>query len=398
MPEGPRIRIAANIHLTPEIEAVLRSMFDDCGQVAVEAEYGRGFSGSRAFKVRLVDTDGRARLPAVIKVALDGLIRSEWQAYEKWVKNTLPNIARLEALPTFPAGNSWGGLRYALVGGGTFEVQSLYAYYQKADIDDICWILEQRLFRIMSRRWWFDNRADHAFQMQSDYDPILPVNLIVRCTPVPNGGETHNIEANSQPPMCPVAIGDCVRLKGFVVAEVDPVRAQLTLNVPPMPDGATSISYRVRLIEVPDLAVYQAGDVLDEIGGDVVTTRHDLLVGRASRSLWQTVDFSNERLALSGQKSLPNPLLTYRALLQDILTVNISTIHGDLNLENILIDPATREVSLIDFATVREGHALHDLLRLETGVLITLVPQALQEAGLFNDNYNYPCMTIRTAH
>ncbi|NJN96869.1 MAG: phosphotransferase [Anaerolineales bacterium] len=78
---------------------------------------------------------------------------------------------------------------------------------------------------------------------------------------------------------------------------------------------------------------------------------------------------------------MPNPLLSYQNLLRDFLPVKNSTIHGDLNLENILVDPATREVSLIDFATVRQGHVLHDLLRLETEVLVTLIPPILAEIG-----------------
>jgi hypothetical protein len=64
------------------------------------------------------------------------------------------------------------------------------------------------------------------------------------------------------------------------------------------------------------------------------------------------------------------------------MKVKISTIHGDLNLENILVDPETRHLNLIDFATVRQGHVLHDLLRLETEVVTKLVSAIVAEANL----------------
>jgi hypothetical protein len=47
-PRDPDIRVARNISLTLEVEAILRSMFGGFGQVVVEAEFGRGLDGKRA--------------------------------------------------------------------------------------------------------------------------------------------------------------------------------------------------------------------------------------------------------------------------------------------------------------------------------------------------------------
>ena len=80
---------------------------------------------------------------------------------------------------------------------------------------------------------------------------------------------------------------------------------------------------------------------------------------------------------------LPNPLLTYQDILhKKLLTVFTATIHGDLNLQNILVHKKTGHINLIDFATVRQGHALHDLLRLETEVVTNLIPTTLTETNL----------------
>lgn len=385
---GPRLRVAGDIHLTAEVETVLRTMFSQFSQVAIEGEFGQGFSGSHVFRVRLVERGGRTQLPAVIKIAPIGLIQEEWRAYHTWVENTLPNIARIDGSPTFPPHSLWGGLRYVLVGGGTFTVKSLHEYYQEASLDDLLWILEDRLFQIMGQNWWWDNRTDRTFQMQTDYDTLLPINLLVRPAKILDKGNVYSVEISNISTLPTIAIGDQIKLKGFMITKVDPKQQQVTLNFPLEPAERPSISYRIRLVDVPDISHYRVGNIIDVIQGKVVATRHNLLINMVRQVLGETVDLSAERLPWPTHQtgsfpvSLPNPLLTYQSLLQNFTTVKISTIHGDLNLENILIDPATREVSLIDFATVRRGHALHDLLRLETDVVIRLVSLALAEAKL----------------
>jgi hypothetical protein len=309
-------------------------------------------------------------------------MEKEQKAYETLVEPTLPHIARLEAPPTLSPDGEWGGLHYALVGGGTFEVKSLHDYYHEADTDDICWLLENRLFKIMGPNWWLDNRTDRTFQMQGDYDDWLPINLMISPALSPLKSEFHLVEPGSVPPSFSISIGDQVRLKGFVVIRMAPKRREVTLNVPGALDGPCTDSFRVRLADVTDMDRYHFAKKIESIDGTVVATRHDVLVDLASQAMWQAIDLEEERLTLSGELTLPNPLLTYQALLQDFFTVNTSTVHGDLNLENVLVDPATRDVSLIDFATVCHGHNLHDLLRLETEVVIMLIPPILQRAGL----------------
>ncbi|MCL4295186.1 MAG: AAA-like domain-containing protein [Anaerolineae bacterium] len=415
----PDIRVAGNITLTGEIETVLRAMFKTFGQIAVEAEFGRGFSGSRTFRVRLVEPGGKAYLPAAIKIAPVGLIQAEWQAYQTWVAHTIPNIAHLEGSPVLLPHSQWGGLRYSLVGGGTFPVKSLRDYCQEATTEDLCWVLENRLFEILGSNWWLDSRASRTFQMQSDYDLILPVNLVVKFRDSLTADRMIVLEGHDYAPTFSGLAGDFIRIKGFVVTKADQNRQELTLNLPSTLEGDTPFSFRIRIEEVRNVADYQVGQVIDSTQGVIAATRHSLLVEQVSRAFGETIDPSASQLTLpdnpllsrgrariatqpslkqnhvspnSNTKSgrltaahpttLPNPLLTYQNLLHDFLAVNISTVHGDLNLENILLDPATREVSLIDFATVRQGHVLHDLLRLETEVLVTLLPPLLAEASL----------------
>lgn len=378
------IRVANGISLTPEVEAVLRAMFAEFGQIVVEAEFGRGFSGSRAFRVRLFEPSGQAHLPAVVKIAAPHLIQSEWQAYQAWVKNTLSHIARLDMPPVEAEDSPLAGLQYSLVGGGTFAVQSLRDYYWQTGLDDLRWVLEERLFRIMGPQWWFDNRTDRAFQMQADYDILLPVNLLIRPLESPvEAAEALPIRVSHHQNAPACKIGDRVRLEGFVVTKADPKKQEVTLNVPAGP----AASYRVRLIDVTGARRYAVGAHLEPVYGEVVATRDDILRQLAAGAFGKRLDLTVGTLSRLNQtgssiQKLPNPLWRYQRLLQEFLTVKISIIHGDLNTENILIDPATREISLIDFATARQGHNLHDLLRLETEVLIMFIPAELDQAGL----------------
>jgi class 3 adenylate cyclase len=74
--------------------------------------------------------------------------------------------------------------------------------------------------------------------------------------------------------------------------------------------------------------------------------------------------------------------LAWPDILNAVRDVKVADIHGDFNLENILVDPDARDVRLIDFALARRDHVLHDLLRLETEIVTKLLPEQLSDADL----------------
>ncbi len=65
---------------------------------------------------------------------------------------------------------------------------------------------------------------------------------------------------------------------------------------------------------------------------------------------------------------LPDPLPCIPALLSETTHASQSIIHGDLNLENILVGPGGM-LWLIDFAQTREGHTLFDFAHLEAEII-----------------------------
>jgi hypothetical protein len=79
---------------------------------------------------------------------------------------------------------------------------------------------------------------------------------------------------------------------------------------------------------------------------------------------------------------LPVPLLKLPRLLDERVMGTQSTIHGDLNLENVLVGPGGF-VWLIDFAQTRDGHPLFDFAHLEAEIIAHVIaPQLTAEEYL----------------
>jgi hypothetical protein len=86
---------------------------------------------------------------------------------------------------------------------------------------------------------------------------------------------------------------------------------------------------------------------------------------------------------------LPDPLAALATLLDENVIASRATIHGDLNLENVLVGPGDF-VWLIDFAETRDGHTLADFAHLEAEIISHVIapqmpsPQAF--VGLLQDD------------
>jgi hypothetical protein len=367
--------------LAAEVEGILRRTFAAHQRVVIKAELGSGFSGSRVLLAHPIRD--APELPVVIKIAPVSLIEREYQAYQKHIRNKLSGAAEITNEPISLPGSDWAGLCYHLVGSGIFEIESLNSFCRHASVKDIWHVLEKRLFRRIAPLWQFSHTSPQ-FNLQASYDRLLPVNLLLGPTSLPPGALYHLLSPDATPDHA-FKQGDYVRLEGFVVTEIDPHDRSATLNLPTSSDGMP-VSYRLRLQPVDVPPPYQVNDVIDTVEGVVTATRDDLLRAYARRALG--LDYAEvvtaRTLTLPGDSDtvLPNPLAVLRDMLGESRHVRIACIHGDLNMENILVVPDTRDVSLIDFAMARQDHVLHDLLRLETGVVTWLLPEALAEAQL----------------
>ncbi len=378
---SPLIENPKNLDLPPKIGQVLHEMFAGYRRIVIRREFGNGLSGGRVFEVRPIQADGTPELPTVAKLAAISLIQNEWRAYQQYIRHRLPNIAELAAEPVLLPEIGWGGLRYTLMGGsGTFEVVSLRDYCRRPEVtvDNIRTVLA-RLVKVMHQLWGH-NRVSPEFHFEPTYSRLLPVNLLIKHPPSSSTEKPYSVSPESFP-LEPLMPGTPVRLAGFVITKVDLVNQTVTLS---RPKAATQTTYylRVKSKLVEQMATYQVNQVIDPVEGEVLETRHGRLQAEIYRALGQQIQPTSSTVLLPDGTSLPNPLAALSTMLNDSRDLKIATIHGDFNLENILIEPQTGAVSLIDFGEAREDHVLHDCLRLETEVVTKLIPEVLQRSGL----------------
>lgn len=376
----PQIVNRTGTELPIYAEKVLAAMFASYSQIIVKSEFQSGFSGSRVFLVRPVKTDG-AELPTVVKIDHAARIQREWQAYQTCIQNRLPNIAEVRGQPVYPPGSLWGGLWYPLMGAGTFEIESLNQYLRHADLEDITYTLESRLFKSMGALWVQTQTVQPDLHLQTYYDSFLPMNLMIELVSMPAGTQAkwlHPSNVNSQR----LKRGDFVQVSGFQVVKVSHKTQKFSLDLP----SETQAAYRLQIYPVPDSAAFEVGDVIQrQFIGIVRQTRQDLLHEQVTNALGTTVDLTAATLTLPDNSKLPNPLIVLPDLLNHSFDAHVSYIHGDLNLENVLVELESRSAYLIDFAQSRKDHILRDLLHLEMSVVTQLVAAALRENGLVAD-------------
>ena len=370
------------LRLTQAEQALLSTLLHKATRLRILSEFTDGRTATRVFLIRPTDRDGVEELPAVVKIGPQALIEPEWQATQRHVLSRLPGFAAIQGEPIYlaqPNGSIMGALRYGQVGDGVFAVESLASYLAKASLIDSWHVLENRLFRQLGQLW----RSTLTWQpllVQNSYDAILPVNLIV--TPVATGTPTTSLNGNllagTVNPVPPVRQGDLVELTNFVITEI--AGDELTLNLP-QAANAPRTAYRLRLQGAP--GDYQVGATLPATLAHVTTTREEILFTAAQAQLGQ-VDLTQRTLPLPGSplQQLPNPLLVLSTLETQRHDANFATIHGDLNLRNVLVDAEARTTHIIDCAAARQDHAIQDLLRLERDYVTDVLAKLCFEADL----------------
>lgn len=373
----PRIKNPKNLRLPAAAGAILKHMFAGHQRVIIEEELGSGFSGSRIFVVTPVGAG--SELPSVIKMAPAGLIEREFQAYQNHIRNRVYNAAEIQDKPVLDSNSNWGALRYHLIGGNIFQTTSLIRYCRHASNRDIWHVLHERLFECFKPLWQQDY-ASPKLELGANYDRLLPVNLLIEPASLPPDVRPHLLKPGALPEQ-PLQAGDYVRLERFVITEVDRDTQAVTLDLPPPADDPPAW-YRLRLQPVGISSPFRENEVLDSVEGIVTATRYGLLETQVERVLSQ--DWVSKPLSLPGEANdrLPNPLAALPDILSVTRNVRVAHIHGDLNLENILVDRGVRDVRLIDFAMARQDHVLHDLLRMETGVVTWFLPEVLAKTNL----------------
>lgn len=408
----PSIENLPNFKLPPNGVAVLQKMFATYQRVVIKEDFSAlGYSGSWVYRVHLLKEDRVSELPVVVKIASVSLIEKENLAYQECIKNNWLGIAKLRVEPVFLTKHDppVAGLCYSFMGGGLFQLKSLRHYALEAKIDDIRSVLEKRLFHQMKKRVLLPANKEPEYPLRASYDSMLPANLVVKpLSPTRSYLERYVRLAHSLIPRMlrwtrpfvlitpdklpnePLSPGTAVRLEGFSVTKVDLRNNKVVdLNLSLDQRKNKKNAYRWRLRSAKELPTYRIGQLMPPLQGVVMESRQsrsfkELAKIRGARSAWATPAFelTDKTVTLPNGPVLPNPLLAIPTILRETRDLRFNYIHGDLNLENVLVDPQVSEVYFIDFAEARYDHVLHDFLRLESEVVTKLLPVALASAEL----------------
>lgn len=380
--------------LTRTIHQILSRMFCDSHRVVVERELNQGFSGGRILQVRAINQLGKKELPVVVKFAATSQIQKEWAAYREHIHNRLPSAPSVPQAPEIIPQAGLGGICYELVGHGIFDLMNLADYLRGDNISaEQMHRTVNHLQRMMHVIWdW--SQEQHAFRPDTGYDSLLPVHLLVEhdtsvatqrlrlVTPYEGSILAGN---NLDQAGGPINVGDTVRIRGFVVHKANWATHTVTLRRPEVYFNECDYFIRCRSGHDDRIASYYQKEVGPEMCGRVLETRESRLQDEVRRAFGDDFDVSAPFIELPApyeEHRLVNPLTVYEQVLTTTRPVRVSSIHGDLNLDNILIERETGKVHLIDFAETRHDHVLHDLLRLEAETICKLLSKVVSTRNL----------------
>ncbi len=341
-----RIETPPKLTLADEEAQLLRALFGRYDRMMIEDEFLSGYSGARTFLVRPIRPGGEADAQTIVKLGHQAAIQQEFENYENFVKDRLPPItARIQRPPVTLKARATGkptiaqraAMQYTFIAEpGRSPVslrRSLLDHVNPAEI--------LRLFETFGPSWWMQRRPA-TFRLSQEYDSLLPPHFVLEPQPeLRSNVDLPVISESSQAGALHLPVGALCLIQSFSHAELRADGQSLSLAGIP---AAGQPPLRLRWL---------SNRPPQGTPARIVATRMDLLRG-------YTTDL--ERF------SLPDPLERLPSLLDEMVSGTYSVIHGDLNLENILVGPGNL-VWLIDFAQTREGHPLYDFAHLESELI-----------------------------
>lgn len=359
------IEYPAGLTLSLEEHSLLQCLFASYSRLVIRSEFLSGYSGARTLLVLPIRPDGRSDAYTIAKIGSTPVIQQEYKNYQTFVKHTLPPVtARIQKEPvTLPAPGRKeadrlrrAALQYTFIG----EPGSTPTSLRQSLLADPNPALLRRLFDTFGPNWWMQRRP-FAFRLAQVYDRVLPPHFIIEPEPdieIRREGPKTILDGSAPLSHVNLRAGDRVRLIHFE-------------SITPRPDGKSLSMKGVTIPGQPPLRLHWMGNQFtNRMSGRVIATREDML-----RSYVSGFDLFG----------LPDPLQAYPLLLEETVVGTRSIIHGDLNLENVLVGPGDL-VWLIDFATTREGHPLADFAHLEAEIIAHViaarVPPTLYQAVL----------------
>jgi hypothetical protein len=381
------------IPLNEAEQSLLQAQFRAYRRVLIEAEFRSGYSGARTLLALPIHADNRHDAATIIKMGAKPAIEQEFANYETFVRNTLPPMtARILARPlTTRRSRSpipLAALRYTFIGEPGQKPTSLRQ--QLLQDPDPLWL--EKLFRTFGTNWWRQHQP-YRYRIAAEFDRKLPAHLVIQPMSTQRGRVSGRLLDGREPyQLGQWQVDDMVECRAFRVAEH-------------RTEGSTPGGYMALLGQAAHghiaTRVRWLGERYREgLVGRVVATRESLLAKEllavSREPLAEDLAASREPLAVS--QNLPaasRQLLTaLPSLLNETIQGTRSIIHGDLNLENVLVGPEG-VVWLIDFAETRLGPPVYDFAHLGAELIAHVIAPQEPDAAAFHTQFRmngYPLL------
>ncbi|MEM7334390.1 MAG: hypothetical protein AAF490_20070 [Chloroflexota bacterium] len=372
--------------IEPQVDEIFQKLFKDDEELIVENMFGSGYSGALVFHTVAVN-DGEANIPSVVKIDDHREIEDEYQKMLP-LKNRVPNGSYAKQAPAKSSGEL-SGLQFEFGGQGLAEVVSLKKFLLNAEWKHIKHVIDELLMKPMNRFWRTQRAEQYAW---FNYDGQLPANFELDYLESATRFDDELIpDKFSFFRWDEVEAGQTkiIKLVGLQVTAVKPTYIKLNL-----PSGSHKNCFQIKLNTQNAERSFEVGDKLAEpIYGRVIQTRLAFLREAAEdvlpkNNLDKVFDPQNRLIVRFNEHQLSNPIESLDDLMHtERSTVNRSLIHGDLNLENVLVTTfvhgSPRDIVIIDFASVKKNaHILRDFLCLELNVWLYVVSEELSRLNM----------------
>jgi len=273
-------------------------------------------------------------------------------------------------------------LRYTFIGEPGQNPTSLR--HQLGQDPDPAWL--EKLFRTFGANWWRQHQP-YRYRLATEFDRKLPAHLVVQ--PMGSGcGRANGQLLDGHHPLTPGrwSVGDWIELRHFRVTEYRPEGST--------PGGYLALLGQVAAGQTPTRLRWLGETFREGQVGRVVATRESLLeraVGREPLAVGEGEKaVGREPLAVSEELPAASRqlLAAIPSLLNETIQGTRSVIHGDLNLENILVGPGGG-VWLIDFAETRLGPPVYDFAHLGAELIAHVIAPQESDAAAFQHQLHH---------
>lgn len=369
-------------HISPATEAQRQLLNDAFKEQArrkprVDNEFGTGLSGARTFLISFVGYP-----PQIIKLGVSDMIEREANAYRLHVQRLATTyIPRLKIYPDLeqPSPKQYAGERvliYDEVGDAVYPPESIKEFFLKkytqsngaSNGANIAKAFEI-LVRACEQRWWRNHTFDEEFFYGNEYARLLPADF--EAVEVDDARTTDNQMATSDD-----GLTGRVELHDVQIDEVYQNRITLIARL----DRQAQFPQRIRLYS-DNTQRFHSQQTIDSLSVMFTGNRFEQLNRVAQSAI---ADFTPDDPTFTFENvEFTNPLVHLPQLLAPTRkTIARSIIHGDFNLQNILLHPQSHHPWMIDFEKTCSGPTLLDFQRLETELISHLLLVELEKNQL----------------